>query len=166
MVTSEKRPDVIGAIAAAHPQATAWVNLADGSELTFGQWDGQGNRLARGLAGRGIDRGDRVVIAITPEEPFEWLISYVAVHRAGAVAVPVNTRLSGPELGAILAHAEPTAVLASAATEGDVPWVDLTAGLAGLRVVAVTGGAQLVPAFSDLLHPDASETTTAFDADG
>jgi long-chain acyl-CoA synthetase len=166
MATSERRPDDIGIVATELPRATAWLNLSDGSELTFGQWDGQANQLARGLADRGIDRGDRVVIAFTPDEPFEWLISYVAVHRAGAVAVPVNTRLSGPELEAILAHAEPAAVLASAATEGAVPWVELTAGLAGLRVVAVTGGAERDPAFSDLLHPDASETTTAFDADG
>ncbi|MDT5247948.1 MAG: hypothetical protein QOJ28_582, partial [Mycobacterium sp.] len=92
MGTSERHPDDIGAMAGAHPEATAWLNLADGSELTFGQWDGQANRLARGLTERGIDRGDRVVIALTPDEPFEWLISYAAVHRAGAVAVPVNTR--------------------------------------------------------------------------
>ncbi len=160
------RTDDIGAMATAHPEATAWVNLADESELTFGRWDGQANRLARGLAERGIDRGDRVVIAITPDEPFEWLISYVAVHRAGAVAVPVNTRLSRPEVEAILAHAEPTAVLASAATESGVPWADLTADLAGLRVMAVTGDADAVPAFAELLHPDASAMTTAFDADG
>jgi long-chain acyl-CoA synthetase len=160
------RTDDIGAMATAHPEATAWVNLADESELTFGQWDGQANRLARGLAERGIDRGDRVVIAITPDEPFEWLISYVAVHRAGAVAVPVNTRLSRPELEAILAHAEPTAVLASAATESGVPWADMTAGVAGLRVVAITGDDEPVPAFAELLHPDASAATTAFDADG
>src|SRR5882757_8813156 len=132
------RTDDIGAMAATHPEATAWVNLADESELTFGQWDGQANRLARGLAERGIDRGDRVVIAITPDEPFEWLISYVAVRRAGAVAVPINTRLSRPELEAILTHAEPTAVLASAATESGVPWADLTAGLGGLRTFAMT----------------------------
>src|SRR5258705_13498991 len=158
------RSDDIGAMATVHPQATAWVNLADGSELPFGHWDGQANRLARGLAERGIDRGDRVVIAITPDEPFEWLISYVAVHRAGAVAVPVNTRLSRPELEAILAHAEPTAVLASAATEGGVPWADLTAGLTDLRVMAVTGDADAVPAVAELLHPDAPATTTALDA--
>lgn len=166
MGTSEKRPDAIGYMAAAHPHATAWLNLADGSELTFGRWDGQANRLARGLTERGIDRGDRVVIAITPDEPFEWLISYVAVHRAGAVAVPVSTRLSGPELGAILAHAEPAGLLASAATESGVPWADLTVGFEGLRVMAVTGDAQAVPAFSELLHPDASEVTGPIDADG
>src|SRR5271167_939916 len=141
MGTSEERPDTIGAMAAARAQATAWLNLADGSELTFGRWDGLANRLARGLAERGVDDGDRVAIAITPDEPFEWLISYVAVHRAGAVAVPVSTRLSGPELAAILAHAEPTAVLASAATESGAAWTDLTAGMTGLRIMAVTGDA-------------------------
>jgi long-chain acyl-CoA synthetase len=168
MGTSEKRPKtigVIGAMAAAHPQATAWLNLADGSELTFGQWDGLANRLARGLAERGVDRGDRVVIAITPDEPFEWLISYVAVHRAGAVAVPASTRLSGPELVAILAHAEPTGVLASAALESGVLWTDLAAGSDALRVVGVTGDAEGVPAFSELLHPDASEVTNRIDAE-
>jgi long-chain acyl-CoA synthetase len=165
MGTSEKRPDAIGAMAAAHPQATAWINLADGSELTFGQWDGLANRLARGLAERGIGRGARVVITITPDEPLEWLVCYAAVHRAGAVAVPVNTRLSGAELGAILAHAEPTGVLASSTTEGGVRWADLTAGFEGLRVMAVTGDATGVAALSELLHPDASEVTTRVDAD-
>jgi long-chain acyl-CoA synthetase len=166
MNTSQRRPDEIGTVATELPRAVAWLNLSDGSELTFGQWDGQANRLARGLAERGIERGERVVIAFTPDEPFEWLISYVGVHRAGAVAVPLNTRLSGPELKAILAHAEPTALLASAATEDRTPWAELTAGVAGLRVVAVPGGTEPVSAFSDLLHPDASETTTAFDAEG
>jgi long-chain acyl-CoA synthetase len=166
MGTSERRPDEIGTMAGAHPEATAWLNLADGSELTYRQWDGQANRLARGLNERGIDPGDRVVIAMTPDEPFEWLISYVAVHRAGAVAVPVNTRLSGPELGAILAHAEPTAVLASAATESGAAWTDLTAGMTGLRIMAVTGDATGVAAFSELLHTDASALTDRGDADG
>ncbi len=39
-------------MAGAHPDATAWVNLADGSELTFGEWDAEANRLARGLGQR------------------------------------------------------------------------------------------------------------------
>ena len=39
--------------------------------------------------------GDRVVIAIGPDDPFPWLVAYVAVHRAGAMAVPVNTGWPG-----------------------------------------------------------------------
>ena len=157
MSASERRSDAIGFMAAGHPQDTAWLNLADQSELTFGCWDRQANQLARGLSERGIGCGDRVVIAITPDEPFEWLISYVAIHRAGAVAVPVNTRLSGPELAGILAHAEPAGVLASAASESGTPWAELMAVIKGLQVAAVTGSATGVTAFAELLHPDGSE---------
>jgi acyl-CoA synthetase (AMP-forming)/AMP-acid ligase II len=156
MGNSESRPDPVETIAGAHPEAAAWVNLADGSELSFRQWDGQANRLARGLLEVGVERGDRVVIAITPDEPFEWLISYVAVHRAGAVAVPLNTRLAGVEMAAILNHAGPAAVLASATTEGGVAWAELTADVPGLRALAVTRNGDHVPDFAGLLHPDAS----------
>jgi acyl-CoA synthetase (AMP-forming)/AMP-acid ligase II len=141
-------------MAAAHPDAAAWRNLADGSELTFGDWDARSNQLARGLVARGLGRGDRVVIAIGPDEPFPWLIAYTAAHRAGAIAVPVNTRLAGPELRAILTHAEPMAVLASADTNVGVPWTEVTGGANGPRVVATTGdGTQ---AWSVLFHTDSS----------
>jgi acyl-CoA synthetase (AMP-forming)/AMP-acid ligase II len=125
-------------MAAANPEATAWHNLADGSELSFGDWDVRSNQLARGLVAQGLGRGDRVVIAVGPDEPFPWLITYTATHRAGAIAVPVNTRLAGPELRAILTHAGPAAVLASADTNIGVPWTDVPNQLDDLRVVALT----------------------------
>ena len=109
------------------PRRHAWDNLADGSDLTFADWDADANRLARGLAERGLAPGERVVIGVGPDEPFPWLIAYTAVHRAGAVAVPVNTRLAGAELVAILDHAEPSVVLASATTDGGESWTDLVA---------------------------------------
>ena len=142
-------------MAATHPGAVAWHNLADGSDLTFGAWDAGSNRMARGLIGHGLGRGDRVVICITPEEPFPWLTAYTAVHRAGAVAVPVNTRLAGPELRAILVHAEPTVVLASSTGDGGAPWSEWASGVANVRLVATTtdGGGGAVD-WASLLHPD------------
>lgn len=74
---------------------------------------------------RGLRPGDRVVIAITPDDPFGWLTAYNAAHRAGAVAVPVNTRLAAPELRAILAHAEPSAILADKPGVGTSSWTEL-----------------------------------------
>ncbi len=159
-------PDDIGAMAEANPGAIAWLNLADGAELTFGTWDAASNRLARGLQGHGIGPGDRVVIGIGPDQPFPWLIAYAAVHRAGAVAVPVNTRLAGPELGAILSHAEPAAVLASTATEGGLAWTDLTAGVSSLRLVATVGGGGPSIDFADLFDPDDSALLVPPDPDG
>jgi len=153
-------------MAAAHPDATAWRNLADGSELSFGDWDAQSVRLARGLIDQGLRPADRVVIAVGPDEPFPWLITYTAVHRAGAVAVPVNTRLAGPELRTILTHAEPTAVLASPATDIGVPWAEATEQLNGARGVATTTGGHGTHDWSALFHSDSSPLPPLPDGDG
>ena len=152
-------------MAVANPDATAWLDLADGSALTFGGWDTQSNRLACGLAAHGLVRGNRVVIGIGPEEPIPWLVAYAAVHRAGAVAVPVNTRLAGPELRAILAHAEPAMVLASAATEGGVAWTDLAGTVTGLRLVATTEASDGASDFWELFHPEGSAPDALPDTD-
>jgi acyl-CoA synthetase (AMP-forming)/AMP-acid ligase II len=112
-------------LAGRHPDAVAWLDVSNGAELTFADWDTSSNRLARGLVIRGLRPGERVVIAIAPDQPFAWLTAYTAVHRADAVAVPVNTRLAAPELRAILTHAEASAVLADAAEIAGVPWSEL-----------------------------------------
>lgn len=157
MAGSLPGPDEIGALAEEHPSAVAWHNLGDGDDLTFATWHTQSNRLGRGLVEQGIGRGDRVIIAIGPEEPFPWLIAYAAIHRAGAVAVPVNTRLAGPELRAIIDHAEPSAVLASPDVGELLHWRSRHVGPHRLPLVTTTavGGGSL--SWSDLLHQDDSD---------
>ncbi len=142
-------------MAESHPDAVAWRNLADGSDLTFADWDTRANQLARGLVERGLGRGGRVVLAVGPDEPLPWLIAYAAIHRTGAVAVPVNTRLAPPELRAILAHAEPTAVLTGGDVDVGAPLDSLADELPSIRVVARTGGSD-APGWSGLLHADGS----------
>jgi acyl-CoA synthetase (AMP-forming)/AMP-acid ligase II len=157
MVGPRTAPDEIGATAGSHPAAVAWHNLADGSDLTFAAWHTQASRLARGLVEHGLGQGDRAVIAIGPEEPFPWLIAYAAVHRAGAIAVPVNTRLAAPELESILTHAEPTVVLASPGIAPAPPGSGLGADAVPLRIVTTpepgSGGLD----WADVLHPDPSD---------
>src|ERR1700730_4587434 len=139
-----------------HPDAVAWHNLADGTDLTLKAWDDQSNGLARGLSELGLGPGQRVVIAIDPDEPFPWLIAYTAVHRAGAVAVPVNTRLAEPELHSILIHAEPIFVLASAEPGTGTRWSELAGAVDGIRMVASTRKAPGTVDWSALFHPDTS----------
>ena len=95
----------------------AYRDLGSGGALTFGEWDAGSNALARGLAARGVQPGDRVSIYLPSEECLRWIVAYAAVHKAGAVAVPTNTRLSARELAVILGHAEVTALLTSEALE-------------------------------------------------
>ena len=134
------QPGLIAALAGAFPGAVAWRNLADGAELTLDEWHRRSNRLARGLREQGLDRGDRVGLLIGNEEPLEWLVSYLAIHKAGAVAVPLLSRSGPGELARILHDAGASVVLCSeivdevraavgtvvsTGSNGDRQWVDL-----------------------------------------
>ncbi len=104
---------LLAQLAGAFPDGVAWRNLADGSVLTLNGWHRQSNRLARGLLERGLRRGDRVGLLIGGDEPLEWLVSYMAIHKAGGVAVPLLTRLGPTELTRILRHAGAAVALCS-----------------------------------------------------
>jgi len=98
-------------MASTYPDETAYRNLGDGSSITFGHWETESNRLAHGLRATGVRKGDLVAIALEAEQILDFIVSYSAVHKIGAVAVPVNNRLSPPEMLSILEHAEVTAVV-------------------------------------------------------
>lgn len=100
--------------AAAHPDRVAYVDLRSGEEITFAGWDGDSNRLARDLVGRGVAPGDRVALHLEGDHVLRWISAYSAIHKAGAVAVPTNTRLSERELATVLGHADPVQVITSA----------------------------------------------------
>lgn len=97
---------------------TAFVDLGGSRALSFADWDGEANGLARGLARVGVERGSRVAIDVSVEHPLAWVVSYAAVHKAGAVAVPVNTRWVAPEVRAVLDHAGVSVVVADGPTLG------------------------------------------------
>ena len=90
--------ELLARLARQWPDGVAWRNLADGSALTLGAWHRDSNRLARGLVGRGLRPGDRVALLIGNDQPLEWLVSYVAIHKARGVAVPLHARLGPGEL--------------------------------------------------------------------
>src|SRR5262245_49188174 len=92
------------------PDEVAYRDLASGEQVTFAQWEERSNRAARWLMSRGVEKGDRVAIFLPNEYCLRWIVAYAAVHKAGAVMGPANTRLSVPELVAILGHAEVSAM--------------------------------------------------------
>jgi acyl-CoA synthetase (AMP-forming)/AMP-acid ligase II len=85
--------------------------VIDSGEMTFGQWESESNRLARGLVDRGVAKGDRVALYLKAEEALRFMVAYSAIHKAGAVAVPTNIRLTDSELGHLLGHAEVSVLL-------------------------------------------------------
>ncbi|WP_342128472.1 class I adenylate-forming enzyme family protein [Hydrogenophaga sp. OTU3427] len=78
--------------------------------LSFAEWDERASKLGAGLRGLGLAPGDRV--AVIAYNCLEWMEIYVGMARAGLVAVPLNFRLTGPEIAYILGHAEVSALIA------------------------------------------------------
>lgn len=105
--------DHLRAMAGAFPEKVGY-RVIDAGEMTFGQWEAESNRLARGLVDRGVGKGDRVALYLKAEEALRFMVAYAAVHKAGAVAVPTNIRLTDSELGHLLGHAEVKVVLTDA----------------------------------------------------
>ena len=103
--------DQLRTMARLYGDEVAFHDLDGGRTLTFAEWNARSNQLARGLIADGIAKGDRVAIDLPSSEILWWIVAYAAIHKAGGVAVPVNTRLTSRELVTILGHAEVAAVI-------------------------------------------------------
>ena len=78
-------------------------------ELSFALLHDRATRLANGLLGLGLVKGDRV--ALLAYNCIEWMEIYVALARAGLVAVPINFRLTAPEVAYISKDSEARAFI-------------------------------------------------------
>ena len=65
------QPELVAKLADEFPDAVAWRNLADTSELTLRDWHRHSNRLARGLQQHGLKGHDRVGLVMTNDEPLQ-----------------------------------------------------------------------------------------------
>ncbi|OBJ48308.1 acyl-CoA dehydrogenase, partial [Mycobacterium sp. 1423905.2] len=84
------------------PDSEAVAELG-GERLTYRQlWD-RSARVAGGLRAGGLKRGDRV--AIRYPAGVNWVLAFWGAVLAGGVAVPVNTRLTQPEVEFVLSDA-------------------------------------------------------------
>src|SRR5688572_6835413 len=98
------REDTLPAWLSTHAQrrarapALAW----QGGGLTWAQLQEAVLSTAHGLAGRGVRRGDVVALQL-PNSP-EFVISYLAVCRLGAVLCPLHMPYRGAEVEALTRH--------------------------------------------------------------
>jgi acyl-CoA synthetase (AMP-forming)/AMP-acid ligase II len=146
--------DQLRLMATHHPDEVAF-RVLDGRHLTFAQWDASSNRAGRGVQKAGVARGDRVAIYVTAEDALRWVEAYAAVHKAGAVAVPLNTRLTPPELQALVGHAEAAAIVCSETLAPAA--LELAATVPSVGTIVSTGASvDGTRAWDDLLAPDDS----------
>ena len=92
------------------PDKPAAIDLASGRQFTYTQFDTRISRLASHLRDRiGIKRGER--IAVLAMNTTDTLEVQFACGRIGAVFLPLNTRLTVPELQYIVGDAAPALMI-------------------------------------------------------
>ncbi|HOB17695.1 MAG TPA: class I adenylate-forming enzyme family protein [Candidatus Methanoculleus thermohydrogenotrophicum] len=90
----------------------ALVVPSRGESYTYAELQDRVSRIGRGLLDLGIEHGDRVCIYL--ESSPEFLISYLALWRIGAVAVPTNRVYREGEVLYTIRDAGATAVITDA----------------------------------------------------
>lgn len=90
--------ELIGRTAAARAGSTALVSLGCG--ITYAEMDSYSDRLAYGLSGMGVRKGDRVATMLP--NCLQHVIAFHGIIKAGAVSVPCNVMMKGEELVYIL----------------------------------------------------------------
>ncbi len=82
------------------PEREAYVDSQSGERLTFKQLNERCNRLANQFQAQGIQKSERVGLLLMNSA--EFMESYFALAKIGAVVVPLNWRLVADELEFIL----------------------------------------------------------------
>ena len=80
-----------------------------GESITWAQLDERVNKLADALSRRGVGFGDRVIILMLNRP--EYLETVLAANALGAIAVPVNFRLTPPEVAFLIADSGSKAIV-------------------------------------------------------
>ncbi|MGE0066756.1 MAG: AMP-binding protein [Solirubrobacterales bacterium] len=117
-------------LAAAECGEQTWLNFFEGGAHSFAEVHAAVERLAAGLEALGVARGDAV--ALFCGNRVEFVETWFAVQRLGAIIVPMNTSHRGPMLSRMLERAGVKVVVAEAEFEPNV-----VAAIAGLECVEV-----------------------------
>jgi acyl-CoA synthetase (AMP-forming)/AMP-acid ligase II len=115
--------------------------------LTYAELDHHADRVAAGLAARGVGEGD--VVALALPSGGDWLVAAVALARLGAIAAGVSTALSASERAGMVELVEPRLVIAGPDTVDGLPLRSEVAVVrAGARCAELAGDGA-VPELAD-----------------
>ncbi|WP_447008461.1 amino acid adenylation domain-containing protein [Saccharothrix isguenensis] len=128
------------------PHATALI--ADGVRLDYAELDSRANRLAHRLIGLGVRAEDRVAVLV--ERSVELVVAELAVVKAGAAYVPLDTRAPADRMRVVLAEAGTSVLLT------DATWQDTARTVHDGHAVLVDGSLEDEPGGRPEVrwHPD------------
>ena len=96
----ETIPQNLARIVAAHGGRDALVSVEQGLRFTYAEFAEEVDRVARGLMGVGVAKGDRV--GIWSPNYAEWVLVQYATARIGAILVTINPAYRSSELEYVL----------------------------------------------------------------
>ncbi|KGJ08609.1 acyl-CoA synthetase [Paracoccus versutus] len=128
-------PDPVALHARLRPGALACIDLSGDRRWSYRELDRDIQQAVAVLLDEGVGRGDRV--AVLARNSVHQVILQQALMRLGAIFVPLNWRLTRPELGQLLADCTPAILY----TDDDLPALP-----AGCRGASFTGFAAAVDA--------------------
>lgn len=128
--------------------------LTSDQSFTHEQFLDRVDQLASGLLKRGIAKGDRICI-LAQNSP-EYLELYGACAKIGAVAYPINWRLTAEEVQHVVTLADPQMMVVGAVHLPQLEGLDLS----GLRIRAIVGEGSTdgFMSLSDLYETPSGET--------
>jgi long-chain acyl-CoA synthetase len=135
--------------------------LFEGAWYRSGELFDRSLRLAGGIAGLGIQPGERVVVTMgnSPEVG----LAYQALWRAGAVVTPANFLLQAEDLRHVITDSEAAALITSPEFSDKV--LEATAGLEHVRHLISTGEVNGFLPFAELERADPGAIVPREDGD-
>ncbi|HVP38729.1 MAG TPA: AMP-binding protein [Candidatus Saccharimonadales bacterium] len=139
-------PEVLARAAAQYPDRPALVSAGRaGESFTFAELERESDELALALLELGVVAEERV--GLLSENRPRWGAAYFAIHKAGAIAVPIDALLREREVGEIGRAAELRFVLVSEKLEPVA-----RAALPRARLLSLDGSATAFVSYPELLR--------------
>jgi malonyl-CoA/methylmalonyl-CoA synthetase len=125
---------------AGHENRT-FLQLPDGSQLSYGDMDRLSGQFAAALAECNVQPGDRVVAQV--DKSPASIALYLSCLRYGAVYVPLNTAYTAAELVFFLTDAKPSLFVCRPADHEILADVAAAAGVPATRTLDTSGDGEL-----------------------
>ncbi|RJX35750.1 MAG: long-chain fatty acid--CoA ligase [Desulfarculus sp.] len=133
-------PRTFGRVAALHPDKTAAWYL--GTSFSYARLDDMSSRFAAGLRRRGVEPGGRVVIYLP--NSLQWLVAWLGVLKAGAVAVPITPIYTPYDVSYIAGDTQAQAIVC---TDRNYGYVLQVLPETQIKTVVVSNMADLLPVY-------------------
>jgi fatty-acyl-CoA synthase len=109
-VTLQYQSDWVAKWAVYSPDQIAVKEFESGNSLTYQQLNRAANRLSYELTRSfGLQKGDR--IAVLADNCLEYILLFAVAQKTGIILVPLNYRLTSPEIDYLLENAAPRLVV-------------------------------------------------------